>query len=244
MTLRALDLFAGAGGATAGLMGAGFTVTAIDVRPQPHNPADRFLRGDVLALSPDFLAGFDFIWASPPCQRFTTMRFVHNAKRHADLIAATRELLLASGRPFAIENVVGAPLRDPILLCGTMFGLATPCGAELRRHRRVETSFPVSAPPPCRHRPGAAVIGIYGGHYRNRRRPAGSHHAPRTDFAAEDARVAMGIDWPMTSEEISQAIPPAYAQFIAEPWLRQAQEAAAKERSNNVAMSAKEYCDG
>ena len=49
-------------------MAAGFHVTAVDIEPQPHNPADIFLRADVLTLSPDFIAGFDFIWATPPCQ--------------------------------------------------------------------------------------------------------------------------------------------------------------------------------
>ena len=193
-------------------------MTGVDINAQPHNPADRFIQADALELSIDFVRGFDFVWASPACQAHTSLRHAHNAKRHLDLIGPTRELLVAAGVPYCIENVVGAPLVSPVLLCGTMFGLATPCGAELQRHRLIETSFPLLAPT-CQHRAGTNVIGIYGGHYRNRRRPTGSNHVPETDFSPADARIAMGVDWVMTGDEISQAIPPAYAKFVARVWL-------------------------
>jgi len=142
------------------------------------------------------------------------MRVLHNAKRHADLIAPTRALLQASGIPYTIENVVGAPLIDPILLCGTMFGLRMASGHELRRHRIFEMSFAVTAPP-CQHTPGAPVVGIYGGHFRDRRRPAGTNHKSGSNLDREEALAAMGVPW-MTVEEASQAIPPAYARFVAE----------------------------
>lgn len=136
---RALDLFCGAGGATKGLQLAGFHVTGVDIKPQPRYVGDAFVRMDALQAD----AGeFDFIWASPPCQAHTSMKTMHNARPHVDLIPATRALLQASGRPYVIENVEGAPLIHPILLCGTMFDLGCD-GAELRRHRLFECSFPI-----------------------------------------------------------------------------------------------------
>lgn len=213
---RALDLFCGAGGATKGLQQAGFHVTGVDLTPQPRYCGDEFWQEDALLWDMRWLRSFHFIWASPPCQAHTSLRKMHNAKQHEDLIAPTRELLKATGRPYVIENVVGAPLIDPFTLCGTMFGLKTDCGAELHRHRIFEASFPVTVPAEHRHS-GGDVIGVYGGHYRNRKRPGGKHR-DRRDFTAADGRTAMGIDW-MTGEELSQAIPPAYSRFIAEQFI-------------------------
>ena len=88
-----------------------------------------------------------------------------------------------------------------------------------RRHQLFETSFPVVAPP-CRHKRGAAVIGVYGADARCLRRPAGTDHVPLSDFTAYDARYAMSVNWLVTNDELSQMIPPAYSKFIAEAWLR------------------------
>ncbi len=217
--LRALDLFCCAGGAGMGLHRAGFEVVGVDIRPQPRYPFE-FHQTDALAFPVD---GFDFIWASPPCQAHTAMKTMHNAKSHLDLIPETRAKLIASGLPYAIENVVGAPLIDPFLLCGTMFGLGVE-DADLQRHRIFETSFGIGLLPQCNH--GArATIGVYGGHVRNRKRRTigiygeGARDSRRKfdkgvpDFTADQGREAMGIDW-MTLAELSQAIPPAYSEFI------------------------------
>jgi DNA (cytosine-5)-methyltransferase 1 len=165
MKPRALDLFSGAGGAARGLQLAGFHVTGVDIRPQPRYAGDVFIHGDALEVSLD---GYDFIHASPPCQAHTAMKTMPDAKEHPDLIPATRSRLVASGLPYVIENVVGAPLISPILLCGTMFDLGCK-DAELRRHRLFECSFPMLVPQ-CQHGRRAAAIGVYGGHLRNRRR--------------------------------------------------------------------------
>lgn len=205
MTLRALDLFCCAGGASMGLHEAGFEVTGVDVRPQPRYPF-AFHQADALTFP---LVGFDFVWASPPCQAHTAMKSMHNAKRHPDLIAATRERLGGAGVPYVIENVVGAPI-DGFTLCGTMFGLGVP-GAELRRHRLFESSFLILAPH-CQHRT-RRTLGVYGGHVRDRRRRAGSAARGREDFTLAEGQAAMGIDW-MTLAEMSQAIPPAFGAYI------------------------------
>lgn len=217
----ALDLFCCAGGASMGLHQAGFDVIGVDRARQPRYPFT-FVQADALR-APFDLSGFDFIWASPPCQAHTSMKTMHNAREHADLIPATRAMLAAAGVPWVMENVVGAPLDHPFTLCGTMFGLGVE-DAELRRHRLFEASFLVLTPD-CRH--GARdTIGVYGGHVRNRRRARtsgvygeGVRDSRRKfdkgvpDFSIDQGRAAMGIDW-MTTAELSQAIPPAYAEHI------------------------------
>ena len=119
-----------------------------------------------------------------------------------------------------IENVEGAPLVNPVMLCGTMFGLCTPDGVELRRRRLFETSFPLLVPS-CQHGRGP-VVGIYGAHVRDRRRPSGKNHKSGSNLPWAHAFIAMGVPvGSMTLAELSEAIPPVYAKFIAEAWLRQ-----------------------
>lgn len=216
MAPLALDLFCGAGGAGMGLHRAGFDVIGVDIQPQRNYPF-RFVQAD--ALKPPFsLTQFDFVWASPPCQAFVSLRWMYNAKTHADLIPPTRALLEKAGRPYVIENVMGAPIKGWVKLCGTMFGLGAE-DAELRRHRLFETSFACLSPPCC-HGKKARVIGVYGGHGRDRRRKINTQ-----DFSVDARREAMGIDW-MTGAELSEAIPPAYSEFIGRAALKNAERAA------------------
>jgi DNA (cytosine-5)-methyltransferase 1 len=207
--LKALDLSCAAGGATRRLMQAGLDVTGVDVRPQPRYCADAFGQADDLEnLATANMFRLDFIWASPPCRRFTSLKTAPGAKgdAHLDLIAPTRELLRNSRIPYAIENVVGAPLINPVVLCGTMFGLRTPNGAELRRHRLLEASFPFLTPP-CTHGKGP-VVGIYGAHVRDRRRPSGTNHKSDSNLPWAHAFIAMGVPvGSMTLTELSEAIP-------------------------------------
>lgn len=145
-------------------------------------------------------------------------KHLHNAGQHLNLIPATRAFLKASGRPYIIENVEGARehLIAPIMLCGTMFDLEAE-GRELQRHRLFETSFPVTGPS-CVHS-GRPVLGVYGGHVRDRRRPQGMNYASGSNLPITVGREAMQMPW-ATGEELSEAIPPAYAEFLARQFLR------------------------
>jgi DNA (cytosine-5)-methyltransferase 1 len=217
-----LDLYCGAGGVARGLMQAGFHVTGVDIVSQPRYVGDVFIQTDALTfLERADLSEFDFVWASPPCKPFTAMRHAPGTKKHPDLITPTRPLLERSGRPYCIENVVGARsyLKNPTMLCGSMFGLRAPDGAHMRRHRLFETSFPLAAPSRCRH--GRPTIGVYGGHNRNRSRPAGTNHKSGSNRPREHGFIAMGVPvGSMTLAELSEAIPPAYARFVAEAFLK------------------------
>ena len=182
---------------------AGFEVVGVDIKPQKHYLFE-FHQADAMTYPLD---GFDAVHASPPCQAHCDLKSMWNAKTHLDLIAPMRERLIRSGLPYVIENVEGAPLIKPIMLCGTSFNLNAE-GAELRRHRLFELNWPLPLVPPCRHGYQSRVIGVYGGHGRDRRRNTNTQ-----DFSMDARREAMGIDW-MNGAELSQAIPPAYTEFI------------------------------
>lgn len=196
---RAIDLFCGGGGASMGLHRAGFEVVGVDLRPQPLYPFE-FIRGDALTHPLD---GFDFIWASPPCQAFTAYRRrpAHVAER-PNLIPSMRSRLTSSGVPWVIENVPGAPLEHAVTLCGSMFGL------DVRRHRLFEASFPMLAPS-CNH---AAQTPRFA-QATNRANKRRTVEVGVWRIPLEVQQCAMGIDW-LPLETLSQAIPPAYAEFI------------------------------
>jgi DNA (cytosine-5)-methyltransferase 1 len=208
----ALDLFCGAGGVSKGLHDAGFDVVGVDIEPQPEYPFT-FVQADALTFPLD---GFDFIWASPKCQRWSpATRQSGTPEDHPDQIVPIRERLRASGVPYVIENVPGAPLIDPIMLCGAMFGLG------VVRHRLFECSFPVLAPPHGKHK-GSLVTGEYvtvagdsgaKGWTRSERAKRGLPKDMPGDRCVNRWREAMGIDW-MSKKALAQAIPPAYAEWI------------------------------
>ena len=203
---KLLDLFCCAGGASAGYAAAGFDVTGVDHKPQPHYPF-AFVRDDALAYGRAHARSFDVIHASPPCQRFSRAnRGLGNTEKFPDHLPAVRKLLYDSGKPFVIENVPGAPLIVPFMLCGSMFGLRSSTGLWLRRHRIFECSEMILAPQ-CRH-PKGPSIGVYGN-------GTNSYHRQvlGRNISTDEQREAMGIDW-MPREKLTQAIPPAYTKWI------------------------------
>lgn len=207
--MRALDLFCCAGGAGMGLSRAGFEVIGVDVRPQPRYPFE-FHQADALTFD---LSGFDFIWASPPCQGYTALRHAPGTKGAPLLIDAVRDRMPA-GVPWVIENVEEAAwaMRDPVTLCGSMFDLGAQ-GCRLQRHRLFEASFYIPAPA-CAH-DARPVVGVYGGHARKRSAKAGGRQARDIWEGGHKAAAseALGVDW-MTLGEMSECIPPAYSQHI------------------------------
>lgn len=213
----ALDLFCGAGGVSMGLYRAGFDVVGVDIQRQPHYPFP-FVRGD--ALKPPFrLSDFDLIWASPPCQAYTMMQGLNTRakkKDHPKLIEPTRAMLQASGVPYIIENVVGAPLIDPILLCGSMFGL------RVRRHRLFECSF-FALRLACRHTFNVAPIAVYGDHPQQ---PGDKTYRVNRARTLAEGQEAMGIDW-MPWKPLTQAIPPAFSEHLGRWALRHMERMAA-----------------
>lgn len=201
---RLLDLFCGQFGAGYGYHLAGFDVTGVDIRPIRHRPAGvRFIHGDALEYLVEHGHEYDAVHASPPCRAYTVARYgAPVAYKHPDLIGPTRAALKASGRPYAIENVEGAPLVDPVLLCGAMFGLQT------YRHRLFETSWDMRLHPGAhpRHRALTARMG----------RPAaeGEFHSFVGNFSGlETAREVMEMPW-ANQDGIRQAVPPAYTRFL------------------------------
>jgi DNA (cytosine-5)-methyltransferase 1 len=201
---RLLDMFCGAGGCAMGYHRAGFNVVGVDHRPQPRYPF-AFVQGDALEYVRQHGHEFDVIHASPPCQRFSAVtRTRATQDRHPDLVEPTRRLLQSSDRPWVIENVIGAPLLCPILLCGTFFGL------RVIRHRLFESSLLLMAPSnACAHPPRGTV-----GRAGVRGKSVGDWISVAGDTDLRVASHAMNIDWMRNRHEIAQSIPPAYTEFL------------------------------
>lgn len=199
---RLLDLFCGAGGCAMGYHRAGFDVVGVDIVPQPRYPFC-FIQADAMTYP---LSGFDVIHASPPCQTYSALaRFAKEG--HKALVGPVREMLMASKKTYVIENVVGAPLIKPIVMCGSYFGL------RVRRHRLFESNIKLRGTY-CTHNKQGQPLCVAGtGGKRINRRAGDNGGACNYPSSIEEASHAMGIDW-MTRKEISQAIPPAYTEFI------------------------------
>lgn len=201
-----LDLYCGAGGAAMGYHEAGFEVVGVDLHPQPRYPFE-FHQGDALEyLETADLSRFSAIHASPPCQHYSSA--TADASKHPDLYAPTRAMLIATGLPFVIENVIGAPYGHGIFLCGSMFGREEE-GEWIQRHRNFEMSW-LSFQPPCSHPRNRRALHVTGHAFVTEVRDVGRHSREGPfDLACR----LMGIDW-MNRRELVESIPPAYTRYI------------------------------
>jgi len=213
--MRLLDLYCCEGGSATGYANAGFDVVGVDIAPQRRYPFE-FHQGDAIDYLLEHGREFDAIHASPPCQAYSITKHSHS-KEHPDLLEPTRRALQQIGKPYIIENVEGAPLIDPLLLCGTMFGLRAVdvdgVPLALQRHRLFESNVWLMSAGGCAH-DHTQVAGVYGGsrHTKpedrdNPGRRGG--YTPATSIRAD----LMGMPW-ASQYGLSQAIPPAYTEFL------------------------------
>lgn len=189
---------------------AGFEVVGVDIKPQPHYPFE-FHQADALTYPLD---GFDAIHASPPCQAYSSATGKQTQKKHPDLYRVIQRKLCLSAKPYIIENVIGAPYGSGVYLCGSMFGLEEN-GEWIQRHRNFETSWLIFQPE-CRHLKSQRALLVTGKSFIKCARDVGRHSRQGPfDLACR----LMGINW-MNRQELPQAIPPAYTEWIGKQLIR------------------------
>lgn len=188
----------------------GFDVIGVDIDPQPRYPFE-FMHDDALLVLDMIVNGyqllgndgypvqFSAIHASPPCQAYTNAQRI-NGNDHPDLVEQTRELLEQTCLPYVIENVPGAPLKDPVTLCGAMFNIETYC------HREFETNWPLQQPEHPEHIAKTTKMG---------RPPVDGEymHIVGNFSGVDKARQIMGMPW-ASRDGLREAIPPAYTRFV------------------------------
>ena len=212
---RLLDLFCCQGGAAMGYHRAGFDVVGVDNVAQPRYPFE-FHQADALEFLTEHGDEFDVWHGSPPCQDHSTLRSRAGEHGTGWLLGATLERFEASGRPWVVENVMGAAMGSDLTLCGSMFGL------RVYRHRkfRIGDVPMLAVPPHPKHRVRTSTK------TRMRGWDAGLNISVTGDIGTTIGGPAMGIDW-MTGDGLSQAIPPAYTEFIGEQLMQHLRERAA-----------------
>ena len=182
-------------------------MVGVDIKPQPHYPFE-FHQGDVFDWLNDLntWSSFDAVHASPPCQDH--MMTPHRKHGTGWMLDATRQRLRARSSAWVIENVPGADMRADYKLCGCLFDLPG-----LRRERWFETSWAgFDLRSPCHHRGLTVTVAGHG-------TPSWVRQKWGRNPTIADYRAAMGIDW-MNRNELSQAIPPAYTEFIGQQLLQ------------------------
>lgn len=181
-------------------------ITGIDITNDHQYPFE-FINIDVFELYENFFKEFDLIWASPPCQHYIPTNKWHG-KYYPDLVARTRQLLEQTGKPYIIENVPGAPIRHDLMLCGEMFE-----GLRILRHRFFEFGGGFKKPLRLPHKKHKATF--YNGNVlRSYYASLAGHGSASFSYRIEDWQKSIGIDWITKKKHLTQAIPPAYSNYI------------------------------
>lgn len=198
---------------------AGFEVVGVDIDPQPRYPFE-FIQHDALMLDPEFLASFDAIHASPPCQSYSDLAKRNgNADAWPRLIEPVREMLQCLNVPYIIENVEGAPLLNPTVLCGTMFP-----GLRVIRHRLFESNIELTTPPHGKH-PLVFTHDKRKAHYgKLDQNTSFVQVTGGGNSSIANAKAALGIEW-MNKRELNESIPPAYTEYLGMALIRAAKQA-------------------
>lgn len=221
MRPKILDLFCGDGGAGMGYHQAGFDVIGVDINPHPRYPfefhqANAF---DVLragGVGDWCLFEFAAIHASPPCQAYSVMRA--KAKKDApELVPPTQKALRKIEKPYVIENVPGAPLDNPVQICGSAFGMRIYWAQYeetlyLRRHRLFEANWPIKGTE-CRHPVGISALSVTGNQAFIPQSIRFKHKIPTTGFPRDLTAKLMEMPW-TRDRGVSEAIPPSYTCYI------------------------------
>lgn len=205
-----------------GYYDAGFAVTGVDKTPQLSYPFP-FIEADAMEVLADraFLDQFDVVHASPPCQRYSMAANAHgNADTHPDLVPPTREALRAWGGTYIIENVEGAPMDHPLLICGWAMGLK-----HIKRHRLFESNLPLMSPG-CLC-PAGDTVSVFGHCGEDRRKATKlATGGIRKHVPISEVRDLMGVPWIASRDAVSESIPPAYTHYLGEQILEQIEAAA------------------
>lgn len=219
-----LDLYSCAGGAGHGYATAGFEVHGVDIVDRSTRYPFAFQQGDALDILDRLIATgeieeYTLIHASPPCQKRCALTVGTNRSRgwggiHTDLVGPTRELLEKTGRPYIIEQPDGqSDVRKDITLCGEMFGLG------VIRHRNFELGgWTAQQPKHLKHR--GRVRGWRHGKYHDGPYVA-AYGKGGGKATVPEMQAAMGIDWTDVHEELTEAIPPAYSEWLGRAFLAQ-----------------------
>lgn len=218
--MKCLDLCCCAGGASDGYAAAGFEVTGVDFKQQRNYPYPfhKLCALEVLDGKTDVdVSKFDFIHASPPCQSHTSLKHIRDAQgnqcRVVDILEDVVDRLVALGKPFIVENVVGATVEKhelhEVMLCGSMFGL------KVRRHRKFWSNVPLKTLR-CDHKAQGRPVGVYGrmnDHVKGMWKGKMSYGG-KTAKTLEEAKAAMGTQRDIPWAKLKEAIPPAYSKFL------------------------------